>query len=78
MAILDRTFTWWNGATWGTWLHTRLRGKEVGRDDSGNLYYQDKKNPQRRWKASLGDLKSGETIVVSGSMDSSDLEVERK
>ncbi len=42
------------------------------------LFWPSEKNPQRRWKASLGDLKSGETVVVSGSMDTSDLEVERK
>lgn len=49
MAILDRTFTWWNGATWGTWLFTRLHGVEAGRDDRGNIYYQHKKNRARRW-----------------------------
>jgi NADH:ubiquinone oxidoreductase subunit len=49
MAILDRTFTWWNGATWGTWLFTRLRGEEVGRDDSGNIYYRHRKDGRRRW-----------------------------
>lgn len=49
MAILDRTFTWWNGATWGTWLLTRLRGEEVGRDERGNIYYRHRKNPRRRW-----------------------------
>jgi NADH:ubiquinone oxidoreductase subunit len=49
MAILDRTFTWWSGATWGTWLFTRMRGEEVGRDEFGNVYYQQKKNPSRRW-----------------------------
>jgi len=49
MGFWSRTFTWWNGATWGTALWTRRFGNEVGRDDDGNLYYQDKKRPQRRW-----------------------------
>ncbi len=49
MALLDRTFTWWNGATWGTWLVTRFRGEEVGRDDRGNVYYRHAKDPRRRW-----------------------------
>ena len=49
MAILDRTFTWWNGATWGTWHLTRLRGDQVGTDDTGNVYYQHRKKPSRRW-----------------------------
>ena len=49
MGFWSRTFTWWNGATWGTGLWTRLHGEEVGRDDAGNIYYRDKKNPGRRW-----------------------------
>ena len=49
MAILDRTFTWWSGATWGTWLFTRLRGEEVGRDERGNVYYRHRKDPRHRW-----------------------------
>ena len=47
--ILVKAFTWWNGATWGTALLTRRLGDEVGRDDAGNIYYQDKKDPRRRW-----------------------------
>ena len=49
-------FTWWNGATLGTALFTRLRGLEVGRDELGNLYYQHRKDG-RRW------------VVYSGSND---------
>jgi NADH:ubiquinone oxidoreductase subunit len=49
MAILDRTFTWWNGATWGTWLFTRMRGEQVGQDEFGNIYYRHRKDPRRRW-----------------------------
>ena len=28
---------------------TRRFGNEVGRDEAGNVYYQDKKRPSRRW-----------------------------
>lgn len=49
MALISRTFTWWNGATWGTWLVTRFRGQKVGQDDRGNIYYQHRNNPRRRW-----------------------------
>ena len=49
MGFWSRTFTWWNGATWGTGLFTRLHGSEVGRDDAGNLYYESKREPKRRW-----------------------------
>ena len=59
MGFWSKTFTWWNGATWGTSLFTRRFGTEVGRDDAGNVYYQDKKNPARRW------------VIYDGSNDSS-------
>ena len=55
MGFWSRTFTWWNGATWGTALTTRRFGNEVGRDDAGNIYYQDKKRPNRRWVIYSGD-----------------------
>jgi NADH:ubiquinone oxidoreductase subunit len=59
MGFWSRTFTWWNGATWGTALFTRRFGKEVGRDAEGNLYYQEKKRPWRRW------------VIYNGSNDGS-------
>jgi NADH:ubiquinone oxidoreductase subunit len=49
MGFWSRTFTWWNGATWGTRLWTWRHGTEVGRDDQGNIYYQGRKNPASRW-----------------------------
>jgi NADH:ubiquinone oxidoreductase subunit len=59
MGFWSRTFTWWNGDTWGTRLFTWLKGDEVGRDDAGNIYYQSKKAPRRRW------------VIYSGSNDGS-------
>jgi NADH:ubiquinone oxidoreductase subunit len=59
MGFWSRTFTWWNGATWGTALWTRRFGNEVGRDDAGNLYYESKGAPPRRW------------VIYSGSNDGS-------
>ena len=46
--LLKFLFTWWNGSTVGTKLHTLLKGKKVGEDYFGNFYYEskDKKN---RW-----------------------------
>ena len=57
--MLGKIFTWWNGATVGTSLVTRMRGDEVGRDEAGNVYYQHKKNPARRW------------VIYEGSNDGS-------
>ena len=55
MGFWSRTFTWWSGDTWGTRLFTSRHGREVGRDGTGNLYYQHKKDPQRRWVIYPGD-----------------------
>ena len=46
--LLRFLFTWWNGTTVGTKLHTYFKGKKVGEDYFGNFYYEskDKKN---RW-----------------------------
>jgi len=52
MSILSKIFTWWDGATIGTMLDSRLRGEEVGTDAQGNRYFRAKKNTQgreRRW-----------------------------
>ena len=49
MGFWSKTFTWWNGATVGTALFTRLNGDEVGRDDAGNLYYESTGKRPRRW-----------------------------
>jgi NADH:ubiquinone oxidoreductase subunit len=61
MGILKSTFTWWEGATFGTWLG--LRGKaRMGEDSLGNLYYQggsDTNGNPRRW------------VIYSGSNDAS-------
>jgi NADH:ubiquinone oxidoreductase subunit len=53
--FLKSIFTWWNGATIGTALWTRRFGDEAGRDDFGNIYYRDKKQPGRRWVIYAGD-----------------------
>jgi NADH:ubiquinone oxidoreductase subunit len=49
MGVWSKTFTWWNGDTWGTKLFTWRFGNQVGTDDAGNVYYQSKKAPGRRW-----------------------------
>jgi NADH:ubiquinone oxidoreductase subunit len=59
MGVLSKIFTWWNGATVGTSLFTRMRGEQVGRDGDGNVYFRHKKNPARRW------------VIYDGSNDGS-------
>ena len=41
MGFWSRTFTWWDGDTWGTRLFTWLNGNEVGRDDRGMIFPYD-------------------------------------
>jgi NADH:ubiquinone oxidoreductase subunit len=61
MGLNLNPFTWWNGATFGTWIG--LRGKtQVGEDHLGNLYYEGGKDPNgitRRW------------VIYDGSNDAS-------
>lgn len=59
MGLFANAFTWWNGASWGTSLFSRRHGREVGRDDSGNVYFQHRDDPARRW------------VIYDGSNDSS-------
>ena len=56
MDRLTRIFTWWNGQTVGTALHTSRRGELVGTDEAGNTYYRTRGGAidptlgfQRRW-----------------------------
>ena len=52
--MLDKIFTWWNGATIGTLFTIAKRGVMVGTDENGNRYYQSRDNisydgRKRRW-----------------------------
>jgi NADH:ubiquinone oxidoreductase subunit len=38
--VLDKIFSWWNGATIGTLFTIGRRGKLVGQDEFGNRYYE--------------------------------------
>jgi NADH:ubiquinone oxidoreductase subunit len=61
MGLNLNPFTWWTGATFGTWMG--LRGKrQVGEDSFGNLYYEggtDTAGNPRRW------------VIYKGSNDAS-------
>jgi NADH:ubiquinone oxidoreductase subunit len=48
MELLKQIFTWWNSQTLGTRLYTWRRGKYVGSDSSGNLFYESDSR-KRRW-----------------------------
>ena len=35
MPFFKMIFSWWNSATWGTWLMTKFRGEPVGTPEPG-------------------------------------------
>jgi len=58
-------FTWWQGDTVGTRLHTARHGEKVGTDEAGNVYYRTrggKIDPklgfQRRWVIYAGEAEA--------------------
>lgn len=61
MGHFANAFTWWNGASWGTSIFSRRHGKEVGRDAAGNVYFEHRKDPARRWVIYAGNNDSSQT-----------------
>ncbi len=62
MGAFKNIFTWWEGATFGTWLVSKLQGGKVGEDALGNAYFEGGKTVgglPRRW------------VMYAGSNDSS-------
>ncbi len=57
--LLLEIFTWWNGQTLGTRMHTLINGRLVGLDLDGNKYFINKKNTESRW------------VIYNGKMDAS-------
>ena len=48
MGLLAQLFTWWNGETIATRFYTWRKGKRVGEDAQGNVFYQNA-DGSRRW-----------------------------
>ena len=57
LTLLKKIFIWWNQETIGTKLKTIFFGKFVGKDTSGNKYYESKSG--KRW------------IIYNGEIDAS-------
>ena len=62
MSFLKKIFAWWNDATPGTLLYTWRKGVEVGRDDQGNRYFEERRVPagrrKRRWVIYAGTVEA--------------------
>ena len=52
--FLGRLFGWWDGQSPGTRLWTARFGREVGRDEAGNVFYSNA-DGTRRWVHYAGD-----------------------
>ena len=72
MKWLAKVFTWWNGATLGTMLHTRRHGDQVGTDAAGNLYFRSKPRNAHDGKAS----RERRWVIYAGSNDASNVPAE--
>ena len=49
--------TWWNGATLNTRLWSWRKGKKVGEDEAGNVFYQNA-DGSRRWVIFNGEAEA--------------------
>ena len=62
LTLFKKIFIWWNQETLGTKLKTIFSGKLVGKDPTGNKYYENKDG--KRW------------VIYSGEIDASKIPVE--
>jgi len=54
---LLRAVTWWNGQTLNTQFYTWRKGRRVGEDDQGNVFYQSA-DGKRRWVIYNGEAEA--------------------
>ncbi|MEX5726840.1 NADH:ubiquinone oxidoreductase subunit [Rhodovulum iodosum] len=60
MGIVDtikKYATWWNGQTVGTRIFTSRHGVQVGEDEQGNVFYQNR-DGKRRWVIYNGEVEA--------------------
>ena len=53
--FIKRIFVWWDNQTIGTQLWTWRKGKKVGEDEAGNVYYTNA-DETRRWVIFNGEV----------------------
>ena len=57
MRFFLRLLTWWDSQTLGTQLYTSRKGRRVGEDAEGNVYYTNS-DGSRRWVIYNGDMEA--------------------
>ena len=68
MSVLGKIFTWWDGATFGTMLHSAMSGEKVGTDAQGNAYFRAKK---RAANGGPFDGRERRWVIYNGANDAS-------
>ena len=71
MGFFSKTFTWWNGATFGTSLFSSRFGEHVGTDSQGNKYFRAKGG-----KAKTTEGYEKRWIIYAGPNDASNVPAE--
>ncbi|MEL7444966.1 MAG: NADH:ubiquinone oxidoreductase subunit NDUFA12 [Pseudomonadota bacterium] len=71
MGLFGKIFTWWDGATLTTMLHTSRKGELVGTDAVGNKYYRSraKRNGSRPDGSNVSREKRW--VIYNGANDAS-------
>ena len=57
MGIMTRLFTWWRVDTIGTALFTWRKGRQIGVDQLGNRYFEER-HGRRRWVLYAGEVEA--------------------
>ena len=57
MRLLKRLLTWWDSQTLGTQIYTYRKGKRVGEDSDGNVYFENA-GGSRRWVIYNGEMEA--------------------
>ncbi len=57
MNFIKRLITWWDSQTLGTQLYTWQKGRRVGEDFEGNVYYENG-DGSRRWVIYNGNMEA--------------------
>lgn len=55
--FIKRIFTWWDGQTFGTQFWTWRKGKKVGEDEVGNIFYRNA-DDSKRWVIYNGEIEA--------------------
>jgi NADH:ubiquinone oxidoreductase subunit len=67
MGIFGKIFTWWNGATLGTMLHSWRTGEKMGHDSLGNVYFQSR----AKSKSVASNGRPRRWVIYAGANDAS-------